>query len=449
MSDERPGTRSPDTLGTRLVLSFLGVALTAVGLLALLTVIFASADASRLVSMQRTDLTGAIASAAGAAWDRHNSWAGADLEPTLALAANTGADVQILTRSGAIVASSRKFALSSGEPEFRAPVIVGRQDEGDVVVRFNGSGLGAADHALRTALLRAIGAAAGLAALVALVSGIAVARVLTRPVARIVAVIREMESGDRSVRVGEVRAPSELREFAGAFDEMADTLDRQEQLRRDLVADVAHELRTPVAILQAGHEALVDGVAEPTAEQLGSLRDEVLRLAAMVDDLQTLAAADAASLHLTGRECDLAELAGTAADSLAGRFSTADISLERDLAPVLIMADPRWLHQVVTNLLTNALKYSLPGGTVTISTGSADRNAVLQVTDHGMGIPAEDMPRIFDRFWRGQQAAAHTSGSGIGLAVAAELTRAHGGSLSATSRPAEGTQMTLVLPRAG
>ena len=258
-----------------------------------------------------------------------------------------------------------------------------------------------------------------------------------------------MESGDRSVRVGEVRAPSELREFAGAFDEMADTLDRQEQLRRDLVADVAHELRTPVAILQAGHEALVDGVAEPTAEQLGSLRDEVLRLAAMVDDLQTLAAADAASLHLTGRECDLAELAGTAADSLAGRFSTADISLERDLAPVLIMADPRWLHQVVTNLLTNALKYSLPGGTVTISTGSADRNAVLQVTDHGMGIPAEDMPRIFDRFWRGQQAAAHTSGSGIGLAVAAELTRAHGGSLSARSRPAEGTQMTLVLPRAG
>ena len=154
MSDERPGTRSPDTLGTRLVLSFLGVALTAVGLLALLTVIFASADASRLVSMQRTDLTGAIASAAGAAWDRHNSWAGADLEPTLALAANTGADVQILTRSGAIVASSRKFALSSGEPEFRAPVIVGRQDEGDVVVRFNGSGLGAADHALRTAAAR-------------------------------------------------------------------------------------------------------------------------------------------------------------------------------------------------------------------------------------------------------------------------------------------------------
>jgi two-component system, OmpR family, sensor histidine kinase BaeS len=228
---------------------------------------------------------------------------------------------------------------------------------------------------------------------------------------------------------------------------MADALDREDRIRRDLVADVAHELRTPVAILQAGHEALLDGVAEPTPGELSSLRDEVLRLARMVGDLQTLAAADAASLHLARCRCDLADIAGEAADSLAHRFEAADIELDRQLSGVPVLADPRWLHQVVTNLLTNALKFTPAGGTVTIRTGTAGADAVLEVADTGVGIPAEDLPRIFDRFWRGQ-GAAQTSGSGIGLAIAAELTRAHGGQLTAESTEGQGTTMRLTMHRA-
>ena len=449
MTDGRAQARPRDTLSSRLALCFLGIALTAIALLAGLTVVFAAADVSRLVDMHRTDLTSAIASAAAAAWDRHNSWSGADLHATLTFATDTGADAQIRTNSGAVVASSPMFARESGEPLFAAPVVVRGAKEGEAIVRFSGSGLGSADHALRIALLHAIAASAGLAALVAAVSGIIVARRLIRPVVRIIAVTRAMEGGERSARVGDVHGPSELREFALAFDKMADTLDKHEQLRRDLVADVAHELRTPVAVLQAGHEALLDGLAEPTPEQLGSLRDEVLRLAAMVGDLQTLAAADAASLQLTGHECDLAEIAAVAADSLDGRFAGADTTLRRQLESVQVIADPRWLHQVVTNLLTNALKYSPAAGTISIVTGPRDDDAVLEVVDHGIGIPAEDLPRIFDRFWRGQEAAAHTSGSGIGLAVAAELTRAHGGTLTATSRLGQGTRMTVTLPQAG
>ena len=232
-----------------------------------------------------------------------------------------------------------------------------------------------------------------------------------------------------------------------AFDQMADTLDRQEQLRRDLVADVAHELRTPVAILQAGHEALLDGVVEATPDQLTSLRDEVLRLARMVDDLQTLAAADAATLQLSLRRCDLAEVTAAATDSLAGRFEAADLSVERQLVPAWVMADPRWLHQVITNLLTNALKFTPAGGQVRIETDTAGRRAALRVTDTGAGIPADELPHIFERFWRGRQ-ATQTSGSGIGLAVAAELARAHGGQLTASSQPGRGTEMTLSLPAA-
>ena len=167
----------------------------------------------------------------------------------------------------------------------------------------------------------------------------------------------------------------------------------------------------------------------------------------MIGDLQDLAAADAAGLHLDLQPCDLASLAAVAADSLARRFEAAGITVDRQLAPAPILADPRWLHQVITNLLSNALKFTPPGGHVTVGTRRAGPDAVLQVTDTGPGIPADELPHIFDRFWRGL-GAARTSGSGIGLTVAAELARAHGGRLTATSQPGHGAQMTLAIPGA-
>jgi two-component system, OmpR family, sensor histidine kinase BaeS len=441
-----PASRG-STLGLRLALAFLSVALAAVALLAGLTAALAAADVSALTSQQRADLTSAIAAAAAAAWDQTDSWAAADLSPVLDLATQTGAEAQIRNQQGQVVTSSPRFAAQAAAPEQSAPVLVGGNRVGTAVIRFTNSGLASADLALQTDLLQAIFGAAGLAAVLALLTGLFMARRITRPVERIIAVTRAMGRGERAARVGDIAAPGELRELATAFDQMADTRDRQDQLRRDLVADVAHELRTPVAVLQAGHEALLDGITEPTPDQLASLRDEVLRLARMVGDLQTLAAADAAALHLTRRPCDLAGIAAAAADSLAGRFEAAGITLDRKLAAVGIDADPRWLHQVVTNLLTNALKFTPAGGRVTIAGGPIGAKAVLTVTDTGTGIPADELPRIFDRFWRGRQ-AAQTSGSGIGLAVAAELAQAHDGQLTARSQPGEGTELTLTLPRA-
>ncbi len=434
------------TLGLRLALAFLVVALAAVALLAGLTATFAAADVATLASQQRGQLANAIAVAAGAVWDQNNAWASADLSPVLDLAARTGEAVQIRDQAGHVVVSSPGFDTAPG-PQSSPAVVVRGEQVGTAVVRSTGTGLNAADRVLQTALLRAIAGAAGLAALLALLTGLAVARRITRPVSRLIAVTRAMAAGDRAARVGEIRAAEELRELAAAFDQMAGSMERQEQIRRNLVADVAHELRTPIAILQAGHEALLDGVTEPTPAELGSLRDEVLRLARMVGDLQTLAAADAAALNLAQRRCDLADLAAAAADSLARRFEAAGITLDRRLAASPVLADPHWLHQVITNLLTNALKFTPVGGHVTISTRPSGANVILQVSDTGPGIPADDLPRVFDRFWRGRQ-AARVSGSGIGLAVAAELAQAHGGRLAARSEPGRGTEMTLILPRA-
>jgi len=434
------------TLGLRLALAFLGVSLAAVALLAVLAAVFSSVDVSSLTGRQRSELASAFAVAAAGSWTNDRGWAGADLTPVLDVAGHSGVQLQVQDDAGHPVAATNGFAASA-EPRSSVPVIVGGRRVGTVLVGLTGSGLGAADNVLRRALLEAIAGTAGLAALLALLAGLGAARRITRPVTRLITVTRAMARGDRSARAGQVSGPAELRELAAAFDQMADTLDREDKIRRDLVASVAHELRTPVAVLQAGHEALLDGVTEPTPEELGSLRDEVLRLARMVDDLQTMAAADAAGLGLTRAPVDLAAIAAAAADSLSRQFEAASVTLERELAAAPVVADQRWMHQVVTNLLGNALKFTPAGGRVTLRTSPAGPDAVLTVADTGIGIPASELPHVFDRFWRGQ-AAAGISGSGIGLAIAAELARAHGGTLTAASEPGHGTTLTLTLPRA-
>ena len=440
------GGHRGNTLGLRLALAFLAVALAAVALFAILTAVFSAVDVSSLANHQRDNLAQAYAAVAGGAWQQNQSWADADLDSLRDLAKRTGVQLQVRDSGGRPVGGTGGSATATG-PTTTVPVVVHGRRQGSVLVGLTASGLGGADAILRTALLRAIAGTAGLAALLALVTGLGLSRRITRPVARLISVTRAMASGDRSARVGEIKAPVELRELSAAFDQMADTLDYEDKIRRDLVASVAHELRTPVAVLQVGHEALLDGVTEPTPEELGSLRDEVLRLARMVDDLQTMAAADAAILQLTRERHDLGDIAASAADSLARRFETAEVTLRRRLSPASAFADERWMHQVVTNLLSNALKFTPAGGTVTISTREDGASAVLEVEDTGVGIPPDELPRIFDRFWRGQ-AAAQTSGSGIGLAIAAELAWAHGGTLTAASEPGAGTRITLTLPRA-
>jgi two-component system sensor histidine kinase BaeS len=434
-----------DTLRLQLALAFLGVALAAVVLLAGLMAVLAATDVSALADRQRTELASAISVAAGTAWDRTGSWTSADLTPVLDQARRTGIAIQIRDTAGRVVAATPGFTAEAG-PQASAPVAVRGKPRGVTVIRFTSSGIGGADSALRTALLRAIAGAAGLAALLALVAGLTVARRITRPVARLITVARRMAAGDRAARAGDIRASGELRDLASAFDQMAEAVDREDRIRRDMVADLAHELRTPVAVLQAGHEALLDGIVEATPEELSSLRDEVMRLARMVEDLQTLAAADAAGLHLARQRCDLADIAADAADSLAHRFEAADIGLERHLTRAPVYADPRRLHQVVTNLLTNAVKFTPAGGTVIVRTSTSGSDALLEVADTGIGIPADELPRIFDRFWRGR-GTEHVSGSGIGLTIAAELAGAHGGQLTAASSEGRGTTVTVRLPR--
>jgi two-component system, OmpR family, sensor histidine kinase BaeS len=167
----------------------------------------------------------------------------------------------------------------------------------------------------------------------------------------------------------------------------------------------------------------------------------------VVDDLQGLAAAEAAALQLTLRPADLAEIAAAACGSLAGHFESSQLTLDFHFDPAPVRADSRWMHQVITNLLGNAAKFTAAGGRITVSTGTDGDQARLTVADTGVGIAPEQLPRIFERFWRGSTPMS-AAGSGIGLAIVAELVRGHDGEIQVRSTPGAGTVFVVSLPRA-
>jgi two-component system, OmpR family, sensor histidine kinase BaeS len=438
-------------LGLRLTLAFVGVALAAILVgIALISATVAT-DVNALSHEQHFDLTNATASAAAAAYDRVG-WRNADLTPVTELVTTAGASVLVTDMSGNPVGSSLGFGLQSRVGQIKMPVIVDRQHVGWVTVRFGDKGLGAPVEQFLSERWRIRLGALGAAILIAVVTGLLVSRWITRPVETLISAVRNRGAGDQDARAGDTRGFGEIQELAAAFDQMAETLDQQERVRRNLVADVTHELRTPIAVLQAGHEAMLDGVAEPSSENLASLRDEVMRLTRMVEDLQRLASAEAAAMQLRLGPHDLASTVASAADSVASSFDSAGVSLERQLAEVTVMCDPLRIHEIVMNLLTNAVKFTPRGGRVVVET-RPDRDhgharALLRVGDTGIGIAAEDLARVSERFFRGQRSAG-IAGSGIGMTIVSELVRAHHGSIEIDSEPDCGTTVTITFPVAG
>jgi two-component system sensor histidine kinase BaeS len=320
------------------------------------------------------------------------------------------------------------------------PVVVGGRTVGTVIIDFPPATQSAAWQA-RKAILRAVGYGS-LAAGGAGRRGCAAGVPADHPAADRAGAVEGGEGdAEQLLRPG----PGELGQVAAAFAKMARGLRREDQLRRAMVADIAHELRTPVTILQGGTEELIDGIAAPTPGKLTSLHDETLRLGRFVDDLAILAAAQAAALTLHRAPADLGKVASGAAEALAPRFIVAGLRLHLDTAPVPVSADEARLTQIATNLLTNAVKYTPPGGQVTVAVRAEGEAAQLIVSDTGPGIPEADLPHVFERFWRGTGAKGR-SGTGIGLAVVAELAAAHGGTVTAASPSGGGAVFTVTLP---
>jgi len=281
-----------------------------------------------------------------------------------------------------------------------------------------------------------------------LVLSLVLSRGISRPLAQLTAATRALTAGDLDVRVPE-RAPGEVGELATAFNTMAAEMARTDQLRRNLTADVAHELRTPLSVIRGKLEGVLDGVYPATAEHLAPVLEETRLLTRLVEDLQLLALADAGQLPLEKRPADVTDLLRDAQVNFGPQAEDRGIALEvqvpADLPAVSI--DPRRVAQVLGNLVTNALRHTPEGGQVTLAAQAGEGAVVVSVSDTGAGIPAEELPYIFERFWRGEKSRSRAGGgSGLGLAIARQLVELHGGAIHVESAPGQGARFWFTLP---
>ncbi len=283
---------------------------------------------------------------------------------------------------------------------------------------------------------------------VALVLGLLLFRSIVAPLNVLTRASQAIAAGDLSARAP-VRGNHEIAQLAAAFNQMAESLERAERARRNQTADIAHELRTPLTVLQGTLEAMADGVYPLDRENVLLALSQVRTLARMVEDLRLLALSDAGELHLYARPLDLHNFLCRFLEGYRSKAREKGITLHLEVPDRLppVQADRDRLSQIVGNLLSNALRYVPQGGKVVIRAEEGAGEIRISVSDDGPGIPARELPHLFERFWRGDKARRRaTGGSGLGLTIAKSLVEAHGGRIWVESEEGKGTTFTFTLP---
>jgi len=310
------------------------------------------------------------------------------------------------------------------------------------------------DEGLARAMLVALGTGTGVAVATALGVSLILARRITSPVRALAHAAGQVARG-RYTRVPQPAGGDELTTLAGAFNDMAEALQASEQRRQELLADLAHELRTPLATIDGYLEGVADGVMPADQQTLQVLQAETARLRRLVDDLNAVSRAEARQLNLQVTRCQPDKLITTAVQAAQAAYTAKDVTLTTKLEPGLpqVTADPDRIGEVLANLLANALRHTPPGGRVEVAaTALPDRHVRVSVTDTGEGIPPELLERIFERFYRVDPARTHTpdtGGSGIGLTISRAIVQAHDGTIRAESHdPGRGARFVITLPPA-
>ena len=308
--------------------------------------------------------------------------------------------------------------------------------------------MGQAENDFLSDVRRSLWISGGLSGLAAVALALIVSRQLTRPLRRLAVAAGEIARGNLAVRINE-RTQDEAGQVGRAFDTMAGALQQQEQARQSFMADIAHELRNPLTVLRGNLEAIQDGLLEPTPEQVSTLHGQSVTLSRLVEDLRTLSLASTGHLELRQQNMDLRQVAGAVVagfqPSAAERGIVLSLQAPNELPPVF--ADPERVGQALRNLIDNALRYTPPGGRVGVSLTAEGDQVAIAVADTGGGIAPEDLPHVFDRFYRADRSRSRaTGGSGVGLAIVKQLVEAQGGGVSAQSEPGRGSTFAFSLP---
>jgi two-component system sensor histidine kinase BaeS len=404
----------------------------------------------------------------------YGGWQEASLAQIARLAVANDLRLQILDGTGKVLIDSDSLQADAGplglsgaiggqtgttakltpmpQPVVQAPVVVGVTTVGSIKVASLAPGglLTQRDLEFRAASFDGLAIAAVLALLLASFAGVLYSRRFTKPIDRVTRTAAALRSGERGARTG-MTGEDPVGVLGRTLDEMADSIEAEREFERRLTADVAHELRTPLMAIQAQVEAMQDGVLPTDEHQLGIVRDETMRLSRLADSILELSRLERRSVTFHMEPMDLAEPLAQAVDTHRALMESLELTLVDDIATgVKVNGDSDRLAQAFSNLLGNAARYTPEGGSVTVRLMRERGQAVVTVSDTGIGIAADERDRVFTRFWRSDAARERArSGFGIGLAVVREIVDYHGGSVAFTSEVGRGTTFTIKLPLDG
>jgi len=287
-------------------------------------------------------------------------------------------------------------------------------------------------------------------AILAVVIGILLTRKVVDPISEVIAAAEKVSHGDLSTRIKMKKGNDDLSALVDHFNDMTTALERNDNERRQLLADVAHELRTPLSVLRGRLEGIVDGVYPINEANIAPALEETYLLERLVEDLRLLTLAETRQLRFEPREVNLANLLDRSVIVFKPQAAEKHISLKLEIVTPLpeVWIDPQRLEQVIGNVIDNALRFTNENGTVKVTASPADEGALITISDDGAGVPEDEVDRIFDRFWRSEKSRTRKNGgAGLGLAIAKQLVEAQGGKIGAENQPGGGLKIWLLLPQ--
>ncbi|MFC2021253.1 ATP-binding protein [Chloroflexota bacterium] len=444
------------------------IVIVSVGLMAYLTNLSTSREFQQYVSRGNMMYTQSLADSLGDLYAEEQSWK--DIHEVLqSLPISTSERILVTDTSGVVIVDTEREWLGR-EPEDvglsdSIPITVSGQTVGNLYLLTSGGvGMGrghmgrwisqtmpmmvTAEEDFLEQVNDSLWKVGLIAAAVALVIGLILTRQITRPVRALISGARHLTEGELSYRVN-VKSRDEIGELADSFNIMASSLEKGEQSRRQLTADIAHELRTPLTVIEGTVDGIIDGVFKSDTEHLRSIKEQASLLTHLITDLRDLSLAESGQLKLNLASTDMVELVRRMVSNynINALEKNVRIKLEEATQIPEIRIDPVRMEQVISNLLTNAIRHTPSDGSITVTVKNDEGGLVISVVDTGEGIAPEDLPYVFERFYRsGSSRARKEGGTGLGLAIVKQMVEAHGGRVRVESKIGTGSIFSILLP---